>query len=203
MDRRKNIERHLTEEQLDEQLNQTDDPELLQRLIFVKNLYAGDTLGEAAGRVGRSQPTGGRWAQRWNDGGVEGLAPEWGDGRPSKLSDAERQRLRELLEEDQPWTTQEVLHLIEEEFDVSYHPNYIYELLRSFDMHYAKPRPRRPERPNNADEILEERLDDALDANDDDDEPIPDGGYVVGFSTRPGRNRPTIVGESGPSTSPN
>lgn len=202
MVRRKDIERHLSEEELDERLNQTRDPELLKRLIFIKNLYRGDTLGEAAERVGRSQPTGGRWAERWNDGGVTGLTPEWGDGRPSKLDDGERQRLRALLEDGQPWTTQEILHLIEEEFSVSYHPNYIYELLRSFDMHYAKPRPKRPERPDNADEILEERIDDALNANnDDDDEPVTDGGTVVGFSTRPGLNRPTTADESGPSTS--
>lgn len=202
MARRKEIERHLTEAELDERIKTAADPELVQRLIFVKNLYNGDTLGEAARRVGKSQPTGGRWADRWNEGGLEGLAPEWGDGRPAKLSDAERERLRELLEAGEPWTTQEILHLIEEEFDVTYHPNYIYELLRSFDMHYAKPRPKRPERPENADEILEDRLEDALESDDEDDEPVTDGGYIVGFSMRPGLNRPIIVDESGPSMSP-
>lgn len=200
MGRRKEIERHLTEEELNEWIKSTDDPKLVQRLIFVKNLYNDDTLGEAAERVGKSQPTGGRWADRWNEDGIEGLAPDWGDGRPSKLDDDERTRLRELLEVDQPWTTQEILHLIEEEFDVSYHPNYIYELLRSFDMHYAKPRPKRPERPENADEILEERIDETLE-EDADDDAVMDGGYVVGFSTRRGPNRPTTADASGRSTS--
>jgi hypothetical protein len=36
MARRKDIERHLTEDELDRRINQTDDPELLRRLIFVK-----------------------------------------------------------------------------------------------------------------------------------------------------------------------
>ncbi|PSP47573.1 hypothetical protein BRC75_09260 [Halobacteriales archaeon QH_7_69_31] len=138
--RRKDIERHLSEAELDARLRVADDPEMVRRLGFVKNLYQGDTLGEAAGREGKSQPTGARWAERWNDGGVSGLAPDHGGGRPSKLTDGERQQLRDLLEADQPWTIQEVLHLIEEEFDVTYHPNYIYELLRSLDIHYIKPR---------------------------------------------------------------
>jgi transposase len=201
MGRRKEIQRHLTDAELDEQIKSADDPKLVQRLIFVKNLYTGDTLGEAAERVGKSQPTGGRWADRWNEDGIDGLAPDWGDGRPSKLDDDERARLRELLKADQPWTTQEVLNLIEEEFDVKYHQNYIYKLLRSFDMHYAKPRPKRPERPENADEILDDRTDDTLDEYDEDG-PVTDGGYVVGFSTRRGSSRRTTVGESGRWTSP-
>jgi transposase len=112
-ERRKEIERHLTEAELDEKLEETTDPKLLQRLYFLKNLYAGDTLGDAARRVGKSQPTGVRWANRWNEDGLDGLAPDWGDGRPPKLDAADQARLRELLQEDGPWTTQEIRHLIE------------------------------------------------------------------------------------------
>jgi transposase len=136
--RRKEIERHLTNDKLDEKLRTSDDPEMVRRLGFVKNLYRGDTLAEAAAREGMSQPTGARWARCWNEGGLDELAPDHGGGRPSKLSADERERLRQRLEEGQPWSTQEVLHIIEEEFGVSYHPNYIYELFRSFDMHDAE-----------------------------------------------------------------
>jgi transposase len=172
---------------------------MVRRLGFIKNLYQGDTLGEAADREGKSQPTGVRWAARWNDGGVGGLAPDHGGGRPSKLTAAERTQLRDLLEADHPWKPQEVLQLIEEEFNVTYHPNYIYELLRSFDVHAAKPRPKRPERPDDAEEILGDQLDNALDADDD---PVTDGGYVVGSSTLLSLNHPTTADESGPSTYP-
>jgi transposase len=174
--RRKEIERHLSEAELDAKLRNEENPEMVRRLGFIKNLYQGDTLGEAAGRVGKSQPTGARWAKRWNDGGVDELAPDHGGGRPSKLTTSERTDLRQQLETDRPWTTQDVLHLIEEEFGVSYHPNYIYELLRSFDMHDAKPRPKRPERPDGTDETLEDRLDETHDSKDDDDGPVTDGG---------------------------
>ena len=199
-ERRKEIERHLTEAELDEKLEESTDPKLLQRLYFLKNLYAGDTLGDAARRVGKSQPTGVRWANRWNEDGLDGLAPDWGDGRPPKLDAADQARLRELLQEDGPWTTQEIRHLIEEEFGVTYHPNYIHDFLRSLGLHYAKPRPERPERPEDAEEILDGRLREALDKNTDDD-PVTDGGVIVGFLTRRGRNRPTTANASGRSTS--
>jgi len=174
--RRKDIERHLSEAEVDARLRDEEDPEMVRRLGFIKNLYQGDTLGEAAGREGKSQPTGARWAQRWNDGGVDGLAPDHGGGRPSKLTARERTHLRQQLETARPKTIQDVIHLIEEEFGVTYHPNYIYELLRSFDMLSAKSRPKRPERPDDADEILEARLNDALDSEDGDDDPVTDDG---------------------------
>ena len=174
--RRKEIERHLSEAEVDAKLRDEEDPEMVRRLGFIKNLYQGDTLGEAADREGKSQPTGARWVARWNDGGLDGLAPDHGGGRPSKLTASERTHLRQQLETDQPWTTQDVIHLIEEEFGVRYHPNYIYELLRSFDMHDTEPRPKRPQRPDDADETLEDRLDETLDSKDDDDDPVTDGG---------------------------
>ena len=194
--RRKELTRYLTKTELAETLRDCDDAEMVCRLGFIKNLYHGDTVAEAADRVGKSQPTGGRWLDRWNRGGVNGLSPDHGGGRPPKLNAEEQDRLRQLLEADQPWTTQEIRTLIKEKFNVTYHPNYIPELLRSLGMNYAKPRPERPERPDDADEILEERLEDTLDQKED-DEPVTDGGYVVGFLTRRGPNQPTIVNESG------
>ena len=65
------------------------------------------------------------------------MVPKYGDGRPFKLDEDHRERSVALLEADQPCTTQEVGHLIVEEFGVTYHPNYIHELLRCFDMYYA------------------------------------------------------------------
>ena len=119
-----------------------------------------------------------------------------------ELDEADQARLRELLKADGPWTTQEIRQLIEEKFCVTYHPNYIHDFLRSLGLHYAKPRPERPERPDNAEAILDGRLKEALDnAENEEDDPITDGGYVVGFLTRRGRNRPTTASASGQSTS--
>ena len=185
-DRTKEIERHLTPEELDTAINeaqQADEPRLVRRLTCIKNLYAGDTLKEAAWRVGVDTSAVSRWSDDWNDHGVDGLRPSFGGGRPPKLSEQQQERLKRVLEEYQPWTTTEIKRLIEDAFDVSYSERHISRLLRKFGMHYAIPRPEDPNRPDDAEEILDERLQEALAelTEDEDDELVPDGGIVVGF----------------------
>ena len=196
-DRRKEIVRHLSEEDLDRLLSEADDPKVVRRLTFVKNLYKGDSLEEAADRVGKSESTGSRWARRWNEGGLGRLTPNFGDGRPPKLGEDEQEQLLEMLRDGQPWQPQEIQHLLNEEFDVEYHPVYLSEFLKDLGLSYAIPRTKRPSRPDNAEEILDERVGDALAEDteqphnkreDDgeegwviDDDICTDGGTVVGF----------------------
>jgi len=94
---------------------------------------------------------------------------------------------------------QEIQHLINEEFDVEFYPVYHSTFLTKLGLSYAIPRTKRPSRPENAEEILDERVADAFDEDahdqphnkredDDDDEDwdtdhdvCTDGGTVVGF----------------------
>jgi transposase len=46
---------------------------------------------------------------------------------------------------------------------VEYSPNYLGTFLRRLGLSYAKPRPKRPTRPENPEEILDERVAGALD----------------------------------------
>ena len=165
--------RHLTETELDQAVEDTqkaDETRLVRRLCFVKNLYHGDTRMEAGDRVGISRSTTGRWASAWNDGGVEGLRPRFGGGRPPKLTPVQFDELCDILEADQPWTPQQIHALIEDRYNVSYHPAHLSRKLRSVGMRYAKPRPMDPRRPADAKEIFAERLDEAL----------GDGGHETG-----------------------
>ena len=168
--REKEIVRHLSEDDLDRLLTQTDDEKVSKRLIFIKRLYKGAILEDAADDVGMSQSTGSRWAKLWNKGGLGLLAPSFGGGRPPKLTDTQRERLLDLLEEGEPWKKQEIQHLINTEFDVEFHPNYLPRLLDDLGLSYAIPRTERPDRPDNASEILDERVGDAF-AEDDTDDP--------------------------------
>ena len=194
--RRKEIKHHLSEEEIDELLREAEADHRLRRLGFVKNLYRGDSIPEAADREGRSAATGDRWAEAWNEGGLEELMPSFGGGRPPKLDEDEQEELVEILREGQPWKSQEIQHLLQKEFGVSYSPNYLGTFLRELGLSYAKPRPKRPHRPDNPEEILDERVEDALEEdeqphnkrkgdNEDgwvvDDDVCTDGGTVVGF----------------------
>jgi len=177
-------------------LREAEDDRRLRRLGFVKNLYQGDSIPEAADREGRSAATGDRWAEAWNEGGLEALMPSFGGGRPPKLDEDEQKELIEMLREGQPWKSQEIQHLLQEEFGVSYSSNYLGTFLRELGLSYAKPRPKRPHRPENPDEILKERVDDALDEDEQphnkregedqegwtvNDNICTDGGTVLGF----------------------
>ncbi|WP_049903557.1 IS630 family transposase [Halococcus agarilyticus] len=196
-DRRIEIVRHLSEEDLDRLLSEADDDKIVRRLTFVKNLYEGDILEEAANRVGKSQSTSSRWARRWNEGGLGLLTPNFGAGRPPKLGEDEQEELLELLREGQPWKSQEVQYLLNEEFDVEYHPVYLGKFLKKLGLSRAIPRTKRPSRPENAEEILEEHVGDAFDEDTDEphnkqdgddeegwvvnDDICTDGGTVLGF----------------------
>ena len=170
---------------------------IVRRLTFVKNLYEGNTLEEAANRVGKSQSTSSRWAQRWNEGGLGLLTPNFVAVRPPKLGEDEREQLLELLREGQPWKSQEIQHLLNEEFDVEYHPVYLRKSLKKLGLSRAIPRTKRPSRPENAEGILGERVGDAFDEDSAephnkhdsdeeegwvaDDDICTDGGTVLGF----------------------
>lgn len=86
-DRRKEIVHHLSEDDLDRLLAETDDDKISKRLTFVKRLYKGATLEDAADDVGRSSGTATRWARRWNEGGLGLLTLNFGGGRPPKLGE--------------------------------------------------------------------------------------------------------------------
>ena len=135
--RRKEIIRHLTEAELDDRLREASDAALLRRYAFIKNLYWGDTIEAAADRVGRSESTGDRWATTWNRDGPDALVPKEGGGRPPKLDDSQRDALRERLAEREPWQSAEIKQLLDEEFDVSFHPNYLPTFLQELGMCYV------------------------------------------------------------------
>jgi transposase len=91
--REKELVRHLSEEELERLLTETDDIKVYKRLVFLKLLYGGATLAEAADDVGVSEGTTSNWVQRWNEGGLGKLTPNFGGGRPPKLDKAQREYL--------------------------------------------------------------------------------------------------------------
>jgi len=176
--RRTEIVKHVSEKKLDEAMNEAqkaDETRLVRRLCFIKNVYLGDTDKIAARRVGVSQPTGGRWLEAWNRGGVDGLRPNFAGGRPAKLSPEQFAEFFALLKEGQPWTPQEIDTLLWERYGVTYDRAHLARILRADGMQYAKPRPMDPRQSPDAEEEFRERLHQAL-AKDRGNKPL-----VLGF----------------------
>jgi len=81
-----------------------------------------------------------------------------GAAGPPKLDEQQQEQLLELLREGQPWKKQKIQHLINEEFDVKFHPVYLSTFLTKLDLSHAIPRTKRPSRPENAEDVLDERI---------------------------------------------
>ena len=102
----------------------------------------GFTQAEVARRCKVSRQTAMRWFRAWDRGGREGLEPSNG-GYPSRLTDAQRKRLRTALRKGakshgwptNEWTSVRVQELIATLFRVSYHRGHAWRLMR--DLRYS------------------------------------------------------------------
>jgi len=157
------VEKHLSKRELEGLIKQEKEKRLLERLIFIRDLYDGETVEKAAGKLGRVKQTGYNWLEKWNAEGLEGLKPDFTKaGRPPKLSAEERRELEETLRKRDDWTTKEVRNLIQEKFGVGYSLRSAMRILRSLRMRYCKPYPKDYRRPEDAEERLKERVEEAL-----------------------------------------
>jgi len=107
---------------------------VLKRLYFIRYLYKGMSVEEAAQLVGVTKATGYSWLKRWNDKGYEGLIPNFGGGRPPKITREQKEELREMLAEKDAWTTREVQELVRKKFGVTYSSWQVRRILRSLGM---------------------------------------------------------------------
>lgn len=125
-----------------------------ERLLFIKYLYEEDTVPKACEKVEISEPTGYEWRKRWNKNGIEGIIPNFGGGKPSKLSKKQEKQLKEKLKERDDWTLQEIKNLIEKEFNVTYTERHLRRKLKNMGMNHGKPFQHDYRQPENAENQL-------------------------------------------------
>ena len=131
---------NLTREQLEE-----------RRLEGGRLLRAGKlSQADIARHLNVSRASVSAWAKVLRTVGVRGLRRRTAAGSSSKLSAAQKQRLKRLLDrgalacgfETDRWTLRRVAALIRHEFNVTYHPNYLNRLLAALGSSPQKPLPR-------------------------------------------------------------
>ncbi|MBP2029800.1 transposase [Methanohalophilus levihalophilus] len=93
---------------------------ILDRLYFVRYRYMGDSVEEAAKKVGVTKRVGYIWQKRWNRDGYPGLLPRYKGGRPSKLNLEQKAELKQYLVQNEGLTSHQIREYIEEKFDVEY-----------------------------------------------------------------------------------
>jgi transposase len=121
-----------------------------RRLEGGRLLKAGKlSQAEIARQLGVSRATVSDWAKKVEAEGMRGLRKRTAQGGTSKLTKEQKQKLKRLLDRGavasgfstDRWTLQRVQELIQHEFSVSYHPNYLNRLLDKLGFSPQKPLP--------------------------------------------------------------
>jgi putative transposase len=155
------LQKHMTNEELQKRIKTLEtNTKVLQRLYFIKYRYEGKSVEVASHLVGVAKPVGYDWQKRWNESGYEGLIPRYAGGRPSKLSDQQKEKLQLSLKEKNVWTTDEVRLLISSEFNVEYTLKQVRIIAKNFGMKYAKPFTLDYRKPPNSEQILKKHASD-------------------------------------------
>ena len=130
---------YLTREQMEE-----------RRLEGGRLLQAGKlSQAEIARQLGVSRTTVSDWAKTIEAKGIRGLRKRKAAGSVSKLNVRQKQKLKHLLDRGalangfptDRWTLKRVRQLIQQKFEISYHPNYLNRLLRKLGFSPQKPLP--------------------------------------------------------------
>lgn len=148
--------------ELQERLGQESDVKIRFKLAFLQCLaHLGADLDALCQAFGIATSTGYWWLRNWNQFGYAGLleSPGGNAGRPPQLDGVDLDYLSQLLKEKVCWTTAEVRELIKTTFGINYSPSQVARILRKrLNMHFGKPFPHDYRRPDNAEELLKERL---------------------------------------------
>jgi transposase len=121
-----------------------------RRLEGGRLLKAGKlSQAEIARQLGVSRATVSDWAKLVEAKGIRGLRKKKAPGSESKLNKVQKEKLKRMLDRGalacgfptDRWTLERVRQLIQREFEVSYHPNYLNRLLRSLGFSPQQPLP--------------------------------------------------------------
>jgi len=125
-----------------------------RRRTAVRLLARGMTLRAVAQAIGCSASSVQRWKDAVEAGGAEALKAKPHPGAKPKLSDRQKPQLVKILKRGPRqagyptdlWTCSRVAEVIEEHFGVTYHVNYIPDVLRGLGWSLQKPEQRARER---------------------------------------------------------
>ncbi len=149
------LEKKMPSEELDRTIKTLEkNTRVLKRLYFIRNRYGGDSVEEAADKVGVYKMVAYQCQKRWNDECYEGLIPRLAGGKHSKLSRESMEELKDTLMKMDDWTTEDVLKLVKDSFNVTFSLKHIRTILRKMGMHYSKPYQHDHRRPKNAEDDL-------------------------------------------------
>jgi len=92
------VKKWISSEELKEQIRKRErDLKVLNRLHFINYLYDGCSVPEASEKLGITKQAGYIWLERWNKDVYDGLIPRFAGGRPSKITEQEKNDLKHII----------------------------------------------------------------------------------------------------------
>jgi transposase len=130
------------------------DARVARRMLAIANALDGMSREDAAQSAGMDRQTLRDWVIRYNAHGLDGLADQWGDGRPPKLSPEEKTELvAVVLAGPDPeargisaFTREDLVHICQERFGKSLHATTMGRMLRDLGLSRQKARPSHPQK---------------------------------------------------------
>lgn len=123
--------------------------------LFIKNNH---DLDLSCSIFHISTTTGYEWINKWNINGAIGLKDKPITGRKAKLTECNIEKLRIELEKRDFWDTSEIKELIKLTFNIELSKSRISIILRTIGMTFHKPYRKDYRRPENAEQIIIEKL---------------------------------------------
>lgn len=107
------------------------------------------------------------WVHRFEAEGIEGLMDKPGRGRKSRLSDEQKEKLRDIILKKSPidygfntetWTGPLIIQVINQDFGISYKEAQVYNILKQLNLSYQRARGYYPEADKEKQEEFKEGL---------------------------------------------
>jgi transposase len=94
----------------------------------------------------------------WNESGINGIKHNWGDGRPSKLTEDDKKELKEDIIKFGLKTTNQIKKHIEDKWNIDYAVSWLPTVLRSIGAKYGKPYIKNIEEGEHTEEIIHNQI---------------------------------------------
>lgn len=152
----KKVEDHLSDGELKNLIkSKKRDCKMFQKLTFIRAVKNGSKVSEACDFLQITEPTGHRWLDNYNEYGLSGLEPKYGNqGRPPKLSNEHKEEFFKIIENEDNLTLQRAHQIIKDRYGIDYSLRHVKRIVKSGDFNYGKGYQIFSQKPENAEEML-------------------------------------------------
>jgi len=143
----------ITVDDVTERLTDTADGKAVKRLVAAREYLEGNSPAQISAKYGWPEQTIYSWLDRLEERGLDdGVTDESPPGRPSALSDEQRERFQDAVQNppedvgiDAPaWSTALAQEYLREEFDLEFTRRHVRRLLHDAGLSWQTPRPQPP-----------------------------------------------------------